>query len=268
MWRRLLGLTLSGFVLSLVSLQCGGDASEEVVEPVVASDEATTGVSMYQNTSIDYQLEWDWQDARKVEGGYRFTNDLGYTFTINTMHVTTGALELRPCVVTQSASRWSFGIAKAFADHAADEDSSRARRTISEGQWSRVTPYAQGLSSGQPYCQLHVLFAPGVGPATDGVQMSGLSLKIVGSYQAPQSTEATPFEASINLKNGGNNPLRKQCNVQATHPTVRVIRRPQLAFHGIQPERVSSHEFAYRVALQLASSIDAIIELPGTVACP
>ncbi len=164
---------------------------------------------------MHYRLDWVWDDAVKIPGGWEVSNDRGYRVRVRRGYLTSYSMELVECpktpavspVANLGASLWSFVEGAAYAGHATGTPNPAAIHPMQVESLTAPAAVEVGMVRllPQAYCKLHYLVA-GAGRGAPGlpadVDMLGVSLHVDGTYRAPGSSADVPFSIHTGSANG------------------------------------------------------------------
>ena len=230
------------------------------------------GPLFFQEQQVQYQLYWSWDRAvwDPLGKAYVFKNQEGYTVGLTSLYVGVATVQMVPCAsVQRGAWRWPFllGSRVSYADHRFEIDISLLQARVVEDALSKTpTSLGQARTSIQPYCQVHILYAPLSKMFDNGFAVKNKSAVISGWFQAPSSAIKTHFQVSTPLANGS---LLDIEEVKILDPpsidskiVLRIVRDPVEALNDAKFSVLSPQELAYQFVQRLSRASRASLKTP------
>ena len=259
-FKRIRGQALKTLALVCCALLSACDSGESGSGP-------TAGV-------ISVQLGWSLPSGFDATSGITFTNGAGYSIHLSSVMINTYSVELIPCdeelfrklQEPRQRPKLSQGILinKAWAGHG---DPTRPTRTgVVRPEWPMSQANPVFMDTLDPpdydYCRVHYLV--GRVPDTPMTQSShadliGLSMSIDGTYQAPGTPTAQPFQVRTSAAHGTLSDLA--ANGQGTGLRLRegdrliVQRNFESLFNGVVFDAMADKEIARHILRNIVNGV-------------
>lgn len=171
------------------------------------------GAQVQSGGSVAYVAAWQWGQAIPLpNGSWQTVNDLGYTVTVEEGYVVFASADLIECEHDHATNWWQmlFG-GSAHAGHGGGVNPTAVVPVLVESLSAPQTTALGMVSGSEPaYCQGHYVVAQATAEIDQpvGVDLTGSSLYVRGTYQPAGSKTAQPFEMQTALAWGEIDDLR------------------------------------------------------------
>ncbi|MEZ4372716.1 MAG: hypothetical protein R3B07_17970 [Polyangiaceae bacterium] len=237
-----------------VAWACGAPSVESSPSDFSLGDGAAESLTLPADVRVEYIVDWSWDGAGRSGAGYRFKNDLGYSFQIDEFRVATYSAQLITCEPTA----WlHWGLSVAHAHHVAINDPSmyvaeRGEDALSE----RFTTLGFGTAAGGEYCSAFLLFTP---LAEGAPELGGNAIWFSGTYTDADG-DAQPLQGQIPQGDGALGSLASAIPsaipLDGDAARVVFVRFPVRAFDGIDPSDLSDLKLGWEVLKGLVATTE------------
>ncbi|MGE0323294.1 MAG: hypothetical protein AB7K71_25405 [Polyangiaceae bacterium] len=248
-------LRLAAACLSFgVAWACGAPSVESSPSEFSLGDGAAKSLVLPADARVEYVADWSWEGAKRSGAGYRFENDLGYSFQIDEFRVATYSAQLITCEPT-AGLHW--GLSVAHAHHVATNDPSmHVAERGEDALGEQFTTLGFGTAAGGAYCSAFLLFTP---LAEGAPELGGNAIWFSGKYTAPDGDEK-PLQGQIPQGDGALGSLASAIPsalpLDGDAARIVFVRFPVRAFDGIDPSDLSDLKLGWEVLKGLVATTE------------